>query len=205
MSLNNKSNCMIITFNNKEYKKIEDVPINEYSLIHTVKDIHPDYFNYPLFNKIKEWTNLRFVSFDDKNYNNNIFISEIANFQYLSTILLIDYAYRNFKHMDNQTYIYKNKMILLFPFIQDFNNIPLQIEHLNIIDDGKINYTNIPQHIKYLHMSLHNKKFEQTNLPFNLETFTITIPIYYQTIVNTEEIKNNIKIPFNCKLIIEFV
>lgn len=205
MSLSNKSNCVIVTFDNKEYKKIEDVPNNEYSLICAVKDIHPDYFISPLFYKIKEWINLRYVSFDIKNYKNKTFINKIANFQHLTKILLIDYDYMHFKNMDNQKYIYKNKMIIIYPLIEDFDNIPLQIEYLNIIDDGETNYTNIPQHIKYLHMSLHNKNYEQTNLPFNLETLTITISKFFQNIIDIETIKSKIKIPFNCKLFIEFI
>ena len=203
MSLSNKSNCIILTSKNNEYKRIEDVPINEYPLIHTVKDIHPDYFKSPLFNKIKEWTNLKFVSFDIKNYKNQKFINKIANFKFLSIVLLIDYEYSHFTQVNKGKYIFENKMTIFFPSISELDEIPANIEYLNIIDDGKTDYANIPYNIKHLHLTIRNNKFKQSNLPISLEDITITVPEHFRQFVQKEDIENNIKIPFGCKLIID--
>jgi hypothetical protein len=205
MSLRNKTNCIIVTFNNKEYYKIEDVSINEYSQIHTVKDIHSDYFQTQLFKKIDNWINLRFVSFDIKNYKNVNLINKLAIFQYLSAIIVIDYDFTQFTYLNNQKCIYKNKITLICPSEQDFNEIPSHVEYLNIINEKTYDYTNIPLHIKFLHFSIKNLNFEQTNLPYSLEIISITVQKHFKNIITIQDVENKIKLPFNCKLKVEFI
>ena len=159
MNFNNLSKCIVLTSNNKEYYKIEDVPLNEYSLVHTVKDIHPEHFyDVKLFNKIKKWKNIRFISLDRKNYKNRNFINEIAIFQKLSLVMIIDYEYADFDVSINGSYIFKNKMLLLNPTNEQINNIPSNIEYLNIINEENQEYNNLPLNIKHLHILLKKKQ-----------------------------------------------
>ncbi len=202
--------CTILTLYDGEYLKIDCVPTEDYSFIHTAKDIHPIYFtDIKYFYKIKDWINLRYISFDHENWNNNnIMLNEIAKFQKLSTVLIIDYKYTDFTEITSGLYIHENKMLIFSPSIQDFNNIPENIEFLNIIDGNNCDYTNIPINIKYLHLTIKKKyNFKQSNLPINLETLTITIhePYYKYIDIDYHYIKKNIKIPFNCELIFDIV
>jgi hypothetical protein len=197
----------IETSNNKDYKNINDIPKKDYHLIHTAKDIHPIYFtNLEFFNKIKDWVNLRFVSFDIVNYDKNKdFLNEIAIFQKLSLILIIDYKYSDFTYIDKGKYIHHNKMLIFSPKDEDFDKIPSKVEYLNILNHHIYrDYTNIPINIKHLHLSQHNRKFIlQSNLPINLESLTITTRKVLSP--DIEKIKNFTKLPFNCEFFMDVI
>lgn len=202
------NNCTILTLHHNEYKKIDSVPEEDFQYVHTAKDIHPIYFtNIKYFSKIKDWINLRYISFDCECWkSNNKLLDEIAKYQKLSVVLIIDYKYTDFKEITSGKYIYENKMLIFSPTLQDFNTVPENIEYLNIIDENNIDYTNIPFNIKHLHLTIKKKQnFKQSNLPISLKTLTITMQEPYVKWMNEEYIKANIKIPFDCELIIDIV
>lgn len=202
------NNCTILTLKNNEYIQIDNVPQKEYCFVHTAKDIHPIYFtDAKFFPVIKDWLNLRYISFDIENWNNNKkLLNEIANFQKLSIVLLIDYKYTNFTEIQSGNFIYENKMLMFSPSNQDFNTIPENVEYLNIIDQNNRDYTNIPMNIKYLHLTIKKRQnFKQSNLPISLKSLTITIQEPYYRFIDHEFIKNNTKLPFNCELIIDVI
>lgn len=202
------NNCVIVTHHNKEFIKIDSVPKEDYPFIHTAKDIHPIYFtDIKYFSKIKDWIDLRYISFDWEIWkNNDNLLNEIAIFQKLSTVLIIDYKYTHFKEITSGKYIYENKMLIFSPKPQDFNAIPDNVEYLNIIDDNNVDYTNIPLNIKHLHLTIKKKRnFRQSNLPISLKTLTITMQEPYIRYMNDEYIKENIKVPFDCELIIDVI
>lgn len=201
------NNCTILTLDQNEHLKIDNVPKKDYSLIHTVKDIHPIYFtDKKYFSGIKDWLNLRYISFDAENWKNKKLLNEIANFQKLSIILIIDYKYTDFEEIKSGKYIYEDKMLIFSPTYQDFNKIPENIKYLNIIDENNHDYTNIPLNIEYLHLTIKKRQnFKQSNLPITLKSLTITIQDPYYRYIDHEYIKKNTKLPFNCELIIDVV
>ena len=201
------NNCTILTLNHNEYLKIDKVPQEDYALIHTVKDINPMYFtDKKYFSNIKDWLNLRYVSFDADNWKNKKLLNEIAKFQKLSIILIIDYKYTDFEEIKSGKYIYEDKMLMFSPTYQDFNKIPENIKYLNIIDENNRDYTNIPLNIEYLHLTIKKRQnFKQSNLPITLKSLTITIQEPYYRYIDHEYIKENTKLPFNCELIIDIV
>ena len=201
------NNCIILTLNHGEHLKIDKVPEKDYDLIHTVKDIHPIYFtDKKYFSNIKDWLNLRYVSFDAENWKNKKLINEVAKFQKLSMILIIDYKYTDFEEITSGNYIYEDKMLMFSPTCQDFNTIPENIKYLNIIDDNNHDYSNIPLNIKHLHLTIKKRQnFKQSNLPITLKSLTITIQDPYYRYIDHEYIKENTKLPFNCELIIDVV
>lgn len=208
MNLDNKLNCIVLTSKPTEYKKIDDVPKSEYKLIHTVKDLHPDFFTEGslLFKKIKNWTNLRYISFDIKNWNNRKISNKIAIFQKLSMVLLIDYQYTDFKSITCGNYFYKNKMIMFNPTIEELSKIPDNIEYLNIVSSLNHEYSNLPFGVKHLHLTVKNtKNYKQTNLPISLETLTITIPDLYSAFIVVTDIKSSTKLPYGCELIFDIM
>ncbi len=201
------NNCTILTLNHDEHLKIDKVPQEDYTLIHTVKDIHPIFFtDKKYFSNIKDWLNLRYVSFDAENWKNKKLLNKIANFQKLSMILIIDYKYTDFQEIKSGKYIYEDKMLIFSPTYQDFNKIPENIKYLNIIDENNHDYTNIPLNIEYLHLTIKKRQnFKQSNLPITLKRLTITIQDPYYRYIDHEYIKQNTKLPFNCELIIDVV
>lgn len=203
----NNSAKLFITFGDKEYYNIEDIPDEQFSMIHTIKDCHPKLLKNPLFNKIKNCCNLRFISFVIEYYDtyDKIFTEEIANFQNLSVVIFIDYGHFDFRYVNNQKYINNNKMIIFNPTEDDFNNIPSHVEYLNIVNEKIYDYTNIPNNIRFLHLSTKHKCFKLTNLPYSLETITFTILKIFKDYITFQDIENNIKLPFNCKIIVEYV
>ena len=165
-------------------------------------DIHPSYLQSPLFENIKQCENLQIVSFDNFAYVDTKFTNEIAKFQKLSAIFLINHTDMTTSEISAGEYIYENKMLIINDNIKI---IPPEIEYLNIISDKNMDYTNIPNTVKHLHLAIWNnvEQFNQTNLPIILETLNITMPDSYKQY--KELIENKIKLPFNCKLEFEFV
>jgi hypothetical protein len=193
---------VIHTTNKKTYYGLNDIPNDEKKFIYSIMDIHPSYLQSPLFENIKQCENLQIVSFDNFAYVDTKFTNEIAKFQKLSAIFLINHTDMTTSEISAGEYIYENKMLIINDNIKI---IPPEIEYLNIISDKNMDYTNIPNTVKHLHLAIWNnvEQFNQTNLPIILETLNITMPDSYKQY--KELIENKIKLPFNCKLEFEFV
>lgn len=206
------NNCILVSAYGKEYKKISDVPESEYLNIHTIKDICVEILKTEdLFIKIEKFKNLRFISVDFKYWNNlsnEQIIKNLALFQKLSILALIDYQRMSYTICDIGCFIFENKMTIFNPNINDFKIITPDINFLNIVNSQDCNYVNIPDTIQYLHLSIIKlRNYKQTNLPFGLKTLTITIPEIYNKSVSSFEINtiitSNTKLPFGCELIID--
>jgi hypothetical protein len=208
-----KESYIIVSTNGKEYRKISDVPISEYLNIHIIKDI-PAHFlkDEYFFGLIEPFTNLRFISCDYENWtllSEFPILDKIAIFQKLSIFGIIDYHRSSFIPFDVGKYVWGNKMIIFGSKVPCLENINSDIEYLNIINTEDIDYTNIPDTIQYLHLSIRKIfKYKQSNLPIGLKTLIVTIPEMYKSYtlpIIHDSIIPNTKLPFGCELIIDDV
>ena len=205
--------CVLISITGREYKKISDIPENEYLNIHTIKDMPVELLKIDdFFFKIEKFCNLRFISCDFDDWCKlliNPIINNLAHFQKLSILAIIDYNQMSFIPYNIGYFISGNKMTIFNPKIRDLEIVPSTIEYLNIINTEEHNYINIPDTIEHLHLSIQKlSNYKQTNLPFGLKTITITIPEKYKMVSKYEidcTIISNTKLPFNCELIIDYI
>lgn len=207
----NSDKCIILTQNNNEYKKISDIPESEYSYVHTIKNINCNFIKKKNeFYKISKFINLRFILCDIDNWEKSVkeeIINEIAFFEKLSNVSIIDYCTYSLIPHNNGTFIWENKMTIFNPTNIILMGIPDSIIYLNIINNNEYDYVNIPSTVKHLHICINKiEDYKQTNLSVELQSITITIPElckryprdYLYTVV-----KSKTKLPFGCKLIID--
>lgn len=206
-------NCIIVSTSGKEYRKISQVPKSEYLNIHTIKDIPPHYLKFDkFFDSIQHFFNLRFISCDYEEWTKLAkfpTLDKIAIFEKLSIFVILDYHTYTFVPIDVGKYMWENKITVFgsqVPFLKTTNS---NIEYLNIINSQDIDYTNIPDTIQHLHLSIRKIiNYKQTNLPIGLKSLTISIPEIYKSFSRLkidDIITSNTKIPFGCELIIDNV
>ena len=101
-------------------------------------------------------------------------------------------------------YIFNDNM--LFLIYKNNDNINSSIKYLNImnINEDNINFlNNLPINIEYLHISsigYYIDIFDNFNLPINLKKLKITLITFIIKPINL-----NIKLPFGCKLKINYI
>jgi hypothetical protein len=210
---NKLDKCIIVLENGNEYKKISDVPENEYFNVHTLKDMNPLLIKtHKYFKFINKFINLRFISCDTDDWNKTIsnpIINNIACFEKLSILAKIDYITYSFVLHDTGSFIWENKMTFFCPSNTDLLNICGDIQYLNIISDRECDYMNIPYIVTHLHISINDiNSYMQSNLPMGLHSMTVTIPEILKRPCRNElysKIRFKTKLPFGCELILDDV
>lgn len=170
--------------------------------------------NYPIDDIITGNNNIKFIIIHTKNknlFNKEIVNHPIAKFQNIYSLNHID--------IDNMcNYIYDNNFLMKYLETE----IPNGIVNINILQDykfrmnGKSFPINYPTSVKKIRINIVYVKESIKycmdmceNLPLSLEMLIITYCDYYRVNYYIEkidfesEIKQNIKIPFGCKIIIE--
>ena len=194
------------------YHSFEDIPINEYIDIYKINIPIESSKNNAFISKIFDFTNLQSLYFmDEKRYQYeytnviDFLPNKIACFQKLSSVGGIFCT----THEQYKMYIYEDKMLLVIGNMTSnkFPNIPSYIKYLNIYRENNIHtqvdFINFPSTLEYIHLQTRSiETFQQTNLPSNLKSLSITI---IQLIAYFENeiihiVNFNCKIPHDCEI-----
>ena len=182
----------------KKIKSINEIVIND---------------NYPI-DDITTFNNIKIIIIHTKNknlFNSNIVIHKIANFQKIYSL----------SHIGIDTLCnYMNDNNFVMRYLQ--KNIPEGIENINILHDFRFRFSLdefpiyfplstkvIRINIIYVKLSIKYCAEICNNLPVNLEKLIICYcdyskaNYYFEKFDLEKELLENIKLPFNCKLVIE--
>ena len=182
----------------KNIKSINEIVIND---------------NFPI-DDITSLTNIKIIIIHTKNknlFNSNIVNHKIANFQKIYSL-----SHNSIDTLCN--YMYNNNFLMRY--LQ--KNIPDGIENVNILHDFRFRFgldefpiyfplsTKVIRiNIIYVKLSIKYCADICNNLPVNLEKLIICYcdyskaNYYFEKFDLENELMENIKLPFNCKLVIE--
>jgi hypothetical protein len=185
----------------RRYKHITDIPVEDYPNIDTVYIfdidilINKKHIHHNIFVKL---INIQYLyieeGIDVGILNKKKLIKEILNFNKLKVFTQLFNKNPNL----NTFTVDKNKMLIvtsngILP------SIPKKINYLQIINKNDLSLSNLPENIEYLKFNIINiPDAKISNLPIGLKSLTI----YYEK-NKDKKILSKIKLPHGCVLVLE--